>query len=71
MMKEVVNVMESDEQLINVDSKVPEGFSDEKENDNYWLNAVRDFWAETGLGTDEIELRWILNYFDERRKRTK
>lgn len=42
-------------------AKQPKGF------DN-WLDVVRDFWAETGLDTDAIELAVIINYFDSKRK---
>ena len=35
------------------DGFTPDGFSDE--------NAIRDFWAETGLAT------WILNWFDNKK----
>lgn len=48
-------------------SYTPNGFTLNKEDDNYWLNAVRDFWAETGLDTDSVELMWIVNWFDKRR----
>jgi len=46
---------------------VPSGFSDVKGEANYWLDAVRDFWAEMDMDTDEIELRWIINWFDKKR----
>jgi hypothetical protein len=47
------------------------GFSNIKGDDNYWLDAVRDFWAETGLTTDSVELEEIVNWFDMRRVRLK
>ena len=53
-----------------IDGKTPDGFSDEKVSNNYWLDAVRDFWAECDMDTDSMELAWILNWFDARRKRT-
>lgn len=48
-------------------SGCPQGFSEEKGQPLYWLDAVRDFWALTGLDTDETELMWTLNYFDKAR----
>lgn len=45
----------------NVDT--PAGFSDVKGEPRYWLDAVRNFWARTGLDTDDIELAVIVNYF--------
>jgi hypothetical protein len=51
-----------------MNSDIPVGFSDNKEEPNYFLDVVRDFWNDTGLDTDAIELRWILNWFDEKRK---
>lgn len=45
-----------------------DGFSNTKGDPNYWLDTVRDFWAETELDTDEIELCIIVKWFDERRK---
>lgn len=48
----------------------PQGFSEEKGQPLYWLDAVRDFWATTGLDTDETELMWTLNYFDKARTRS-
>ena len=50
------------------DTKTPDGFSDEKGAPNYWLDAVRDFWADADMDTDTEELRWIVNWFDARRK---
>lgn len=47
----------------------PEGFSKVKGEPNYWLDAVRDFWDECDMDTDEMELVWIVNWFDERRKK--
>lgn len=32
-----------------------------------WLDAVRDFWAETGLSTDAVDLEIIVEWFDKRR----
>ena len=52
------------------DMSIPEGFSGEKGTDNYWLDAVRDYWNETGESTDEIDLRCIVNWFNNRRNRT-
>ena len=49
------------------DTRTPVGLSDKKGDPNYFLDLVRDFWAETELDTDTEEIRWILNYFDERR----
>ncbi len=46
-----------------------DGFSEEKGSPTYWLDAVRDFWAEMDMDTDEIELRFIVKWFDERRKK--
>jgi len=51
-----------------MDIKEIDGFSQVKGDPNYWEDAVRDFWVETGLDTDEIELREIVKWFDERRK---
>lgn len=48
-------------------TKTPEGFSDEKGDPNYWTDACRDFWNETNMDTDTEELRWIVNWFDNRR----
>ena len=57
-----------EQQKILVDlSGCPQGFSEEKGQPLYWLDAVRDFWAKTGLDTDETELMWTLNYFDKAR----
>jgi len=53
------------------DTSVPEGFSGKKGTDDYWLDAVRDYWNETGESTDEIDLRCILNWFGKRRNREK
>ena len=44
------------------------GLTGEKGDDDYWLDAVRDFWATTGLDTDSWELRVIVAYFDKRRR---
>jgi hypothetical protein len=46
----------------------PRGFSGEKGAPDYWLDAVREFWAETGLDTDSIELAVIVNWFDQKRE---
>lgn len=46
-----------------------DGMSQVKGNPSYWDDAVRDFWAETGESTDEVELRIIVKWFDERRKK--
>lgn len=48
-----------------------EGFSDEKGKPDYWLDAVKDFWVETGLPTDVTDLEIILNWFDLRRAQLK
>lgn len=48
--------------------KCPEGFSDEKGTPNYWMDAVRDCWSECDVDTDEVDLRYILNWFDAKRK---
>ena len=40
----------------------------EKGDPDYWLDAVRDFWAETGFDTDSWELRVIVAWFDKRRR---
>ncbi len=44
-----------------------DGFSQTKGDDGYWQSAVNRFWEETGLDTDEIELRQIVKWFDEDR----
>jgi len=46
-----------------------DGFSQEKGAPDYWTDAVRDFWAETDLDTDSMELRVIVKWFDRRRVR--
>jgi len=46
----------------------PIGFSEEKAVANDWLDAVREFWLETKLDTDEFEIRAIVNWFDEKRR---
>jgi hypothetical protein len=52
------------------DDKAPDGFSDVKDSKNYWMEAVRDFWYDTGLDTDSMDLDTIVKWFDERRKET-
>ena len=47
----------------------PDGFSDVKGDDNYWLDVVRNFWDDTGHDYDEFELLEIVNWFDEYRER--
>lgn len=47
-------------------TETPNGFSDEKGTYNYWQSAVNNFWYDTCLSTDEIELRVIVNYFNEK-----
>ena len=49
----------------DVTHECPQGFSQEKGQSMYWLDAVRDFWSNTGLDTDEMDLRLIVNYFDK------
>ena len=49
------------------DGSVPAGFSSEKGEVNFWLDAVRDFWADTKLDTDCTDLEIILEWFDKRR----
>lgn len=46
---------------------VPKGFSEEKDSPNYWGDAYKDFWAETGLDTDCCDLAIIVAWFDKRR----
>ena len=53
----------------NRDAKTPIGFSDDKENPNYWLDVVRDMWAKLGIDVDSEEIRWIVNYVDKKRKK--
>ncbi len=50
------------------DVECPNGFSDTKGNSNYWLDAVRDMWAETQLTIDEMDARIVFNYLDKKRK---
>ncbi len=51
------------------DTKTPEGFSEEKGDHNYFLDAIRDFWTECDMDTDTEEIRWIINWFDDRRRK--
>lgn len=46
-------------------SLIPNGFSEIKGEKNYWEDAVRDFWASTGLDTDSVDLAIIVTWFDE------
>lgn len=48
--------------------ETPDGFSDKKGDDNYWLDVVRQFWDSTNFDIDEIHLRAIINWFDDVRK---
>lgn len=50
-------------------SITPSGFSDQKEDPNYFLDAIREMWSDLEIDTDTEEVRWILNWFDERRKK--
>lgn len=61
--------IETDIESENLDPKCPDGFSENKGDDNYWLDAVREFWSKTGLDYDETELVWIVNWFDSKRNR--
>lgn len=45
----------------------PVGLQGEKGSDYFWLDAVRDFWEETGLSIDSHDLLVIVNWFDKRR----
>lgn len=45
----------------------PNGFSSVQGASDYWLDAVRDFWAETGLDTDDSDVHTIVAWFDKRR----
>lgn len=60
--------MSTEEETQTNIGKTPDGFSDEHGSPNYWLDAVRAFWWETDMSTDTEELRWIVNWFDARRK---
>jgi len=44
------------------------GLNGEKGDDDYFLDAVRAFWSETGFDTDCDELRIIVAWFDKRRR---
>jgi hypothetical protein len=57
------------QQYQSSDYVAPKGFSRTKGDDNYWLDAARDFWAETELRTDLVDLEIILNWFDQRRSK--
>lgn len=46
----------------------PKGFSDEKGMPNYWLDAVEEFWKESGLQIDCGDLGEIINFFDQKRE---
>jgi hypothetical protein len=46
---------------------VPRGFSCQKNMPNYWDDAYKDFWGETGLDTDCCDLSIIVAWFDKRR----
>lgn len=50
-----------------VDTRTPIGFSDNKEDKNYFQAAINQFWEETGMDTDTEEIRWIINWFDAKR----
>lgn len=59
-------------EIINKNSELqypPDGFSDKKDDTNYWNDAYKDFWAETGLDTDAEDLAIIVAWFDERRNK--
>lgn len=56
------------QQEFDWNTSTPEGFSSVKGDENYWLLAVKDFWHEMEMDTDEIELRVIINWFDAKRK---
>ena len=44
------------------------GLTGEKGSDDFFLDAVRSFWNETGLDTGSWELRVIVAWFDRRRR---
>lgn len=47
---------------------VPYGFTEVKGKPNYFLDAIREFWSETGYSTDELDIYAILNWFDDIRR---
>lgn len=47
----------------------PSGFSDEKDSENYWQSAVDELWGTTNFDTDEMDLRALVNWFDDYRNR--
>ena len=59
---------ESQRAVIDSLPLVPEGFTFNKGDKNYWGDAYKDFWTETGLDTDCTDLGIIVAWFDKRRK---
>jgi hypothetical protein len=55
-------------QIIGSLPLIPFGFSDKKGDPDYWDEAYKDFWVETGLDTDSTDLAIIVTWFDKRRE---
>ncbi len=60
--------LKMEEFMKNVPDNTPKGFTRIKGDANYWLDAVRDFWADTRLDIDAYDLEEIVNWFDKRRE---
>ena len=47
----------------------PKGFTHTKGDRNYFLDSVKDLWAETGISTDSMEMLLTIHWYDIWRER--